>query len=63
MHFQLELDDFADVETWQWRLETAQGDVLARSPDTAASEDEARTQIATLRKSGGGLKFAKVIGP
>lgn len=60
MHFQLN----SSVEQgWTWTLEQAGGTVLASCPKSTSSEDAARKQIAALRKSGGGLKFAKVIGP
>ena len=61
MHFQLEYDSDGRNGSWDWWLQTADGTVLARAPEAAASENEARKQITAFRKSAGGMKFAKVL--
>lgn len=46
-------------EFWAWTLTTKEGE-LARAPMDFASEAQARSNIAAMRKAAGGMKFAKV---
>ena len=61
MHFQIEPMEDTDGASYTWKLCTADGTVLAAAPNTTATQDEARKQIATFRKSAGGVRFAKVL--
>ena len=61
MHFQIKPMEDVRGDSFTWKLCKADGTALAAAPVVCTSEAEAREQIAALRKSAGGMKFAKVL--
>lgn len=53
------------VRAWRWQLlagsEAKPGDVIAVGPTDYIGEAEARSAVASFRKSASGVKFAKVV--
>lgn len=53
-------EPWAPQGRWLWTLEAGSG-LIAASPTSYSSEAEARSAIASVKKSMGGAKFAKVV--
>lgn len=49
------------ISTWQWRLESNDGEVICRAGKSWDSEKACRSQLAKAKVSMKGARFAKVV--